>query len=131
MGTLEGAQVLSPESAREMTGQQLDTEFIGEQMAILGRPAGTAGFGFCGMSGSEFIEGSRTPITDYYWWGGWASTKFWIDRRNDMFVVIFTQILPVGVKGMNLEDPVRKIIRDVLSAEVQRDYEHYSLKVSE
>ena len=48
-----------------------------------------------------------------------------------MFVVIFTQILPVGVKGMNLEDPVRKIIRDVLSAEVQRDYEHYSLKVSE
>ena len=32
--------------------------------------------------------------TGEYFWGGAASTAFWIDPEEDMFVVFMTQLLP-------------------------------------
>ncbi|MBT5048894.1 MAG: serine hydrolase, partial [Rhodospirillaceae bacterium] len=38
--------------------------------------------------------GGLTGTTGEYFWGGAASTAFWIDPAEDLFVVFMTQLLP-------------------------------------
>ena len=40
-----------------------------------------------------------------YWWGGMASTAFWIDPVEDMAVVLLTQLMPSSTY------PIRRELR--------------------
>lgn len=92
-GELDGVRILSEASAHEIKRDHLGPEF-GETPLTLGLMPGT-GLGF-GYSGSVVREGAMplfgNPGT--YWWGGYASTDFWIDPQADLVGIICTQLIP-------------------------------------
>ena len=50
------------------------------------------GFGLVFTPGPSADE----PALDRYYWGGYYSTRFWIDPRHDIAGVIMTQVLPTN-----------------------------------
>lgn len=53
------------------------------------------GFGYCGSvvrPGAMAIFGK--PGT--YWWGGYASTDFWIDPQENLVAILCTQLIPTA-----------------------------------
>ena len=84
-GTLDGAQILRPESIELMITNQ-----IGEKTAF----GGKYGLGF-GLDFEPAGDGEE-PTLDLYHWGGLFSTNFWIDPRDDLVGVIMTQVLPTN-----------------------------------
>jgi CubicO group peptidase (beta-lactamase class C family) len=55
-------------------------------------PAGV-GFGL-GFAVTTDSVRAGTPSQDDYYWGGAASTLFWVDPREQLAVVFLTQLLP-------------------------------------
>ena len=58
---------------------------------------------------------ARTTIagsTGEFWWGGAASTAFWIDPVEDISVVFLTQFMPSSLY------PVRRELRTMVNAAV-------------
>lgn len=94
-GELDGVRILSEASAKEIKRDQLGPEF-GETPLTLGIVPGRGlGFGYCG---SVVREGAMplfgNPGT--YWWGGYASTDFWIDPQADLVGIVCTQLIPTA-----------------------------------
>jgi CubicO group peptidase (beta-lactamase class C family) len=54
------------------------------------------------------VAGSRGE----YWWGGAASTAFWIDPVEDLCVVFLTQYMP------STQYPIRRELRTMVNASV-------------
>ncbi|HBK07696.1 MAG TPA: serine hydrolase [Acetobacteraceae bacterium] len=96
-GTLDGVQILSPKTVALFSLNHLpDNKELG-QMAPPGMfsEAGYSGIGFsigCGVN----IDVARTRLPGTlgeYFWGGAASTAFWIDPAEDLAVVFMTQVI--------------------------------------
>jgi CubicO group peptidase (beta-lactamase class C family) len=51
------------------------------------------GLGFASTMGQ--VETGQLGVGDYYW-GGAASTIFWVDPKEDLSVVFMTQLMPSG-----------------------------------
>ena len=47
-----------------------------------------------------------------YWWGGAASTAFWIDPVEDLSVVFMTQFMPSSLY------PIRRELRTMVNAAI-------------
>jgi CubicO group peptidase (beta-lactamase class C family) len=47
-----------------------------------------------------------------YWWGGLASTAFWVDPVEDICVVFLTQLIPSSLY------PIRRELRTMINAAV-------------
>ena len=73
-GTLDGKQILKPESIKQMTSNQL--------------PKGAASESF------QFGLGFRINEQGHYSWGGAAGTRFWVDPKNKMITIFMVQINP-------------------------------------
>jgi CubicO group peptidase (beta-lactamase class C family) len=97
-GSLEGVQILSPKTValfginllpgnRDMTEMGLAPALFNE--------AGYAGVGFslgCGVTMD--LAKTRLPGTPgEFFWGGAASTAFWVDPQEDLAVVFMSQVL--------------------------------------
>jgi len=87
-GTLEGKRVLGPKTVAYMTADHLDASIAPGSLYLPG-----AGFGF-GLgfavrrdAGVANVQGSVAEFN----WGGAGGTYFWIDPREDMFVVLMMQ----------------------------------------
>ncbi|MEX2080897.1 MAG: serine hydrolase domain-containing protein [Dehalococcoidia bacterium] len=95
-GELDGERVLGPRTIRMMTrnhlreGQDLTKMAIGAFSETANEGVGF-GLGFA-MTLSE-VESGALGEGDYYW-GGAASTIFWVDPREDLEVVFMTQLMP-------------------------------------
>ena len=95
-GTLDGERILGPRTLALMHRNHLLNGQDLTQMAI-GAFAETAyagvgfGLGFA-MSLDEVATGSL-GVGDYYW-GGAASTIFWVDPIEDLVAVFMTQLIP-------------------------------------
>jgi CubicO group peptidase (beta-lactamase class C family) len=97
-GSLDGVQYLSPKTV-EMFSMNLlpDGKLMNDMVAGPGlfSEAGYGGVGFsigCGVNID--VAKSRLPgSAGEYFWGGAASTAFWIDPREDLTVVFMTQVL--------------------------------------
>ncbi len=95
-GELDGARILGPRTLQLMTKNHLLGNRDLTQMAI-GAFSETAnegvgfGLGFA-VTLSEVDSGSLGE-GDYYW-GGAASTIFWIDPKEDLDVIFMTQLMP-------------------------------------
>ena len=75
----------------------------GGQMADVALRGGYGEVGFDGMGFGLTVAVSLGPVgtgvigsTGEYMWGGAASTLFWIDPVEDLFVVFMTQLIPSG-----------------------------------
>jgi len=96
-GTLDGVQILSPKTVALFSVHFLPGD---KELAQLAPPgmfseAGYAGVGFsigCGVT----IDLARTRLPGTpgeYFWGGAASTAFWIDPKEELAVVFMTQVI--------------------------------------
>jgi CubicO group peptidase (beta-lactamase class C family) len=110
-GELDGARLLSPKTIQLMTANHLpgnkDLPQMSKSMFSEANYSGVGfglGFGVTIDSASTLIPGSKGD----YFWGGAASTFFWIDPAEDLAVVFLTQLLPSSAY------PVRRELRTLV-----------------
>ncbi len=96
-GTLDGVQILSPKTVALFSLNHLpgDKELADMAPPGLFSEAGYSGIGFsigCGVNVN--VAKTRLPgTTGEFFWGGAASTAFWIDPREELAVVFMTQVI--------------------------------------
>ena len=96
-GELDGARILGRKTVEFMTANHLPDN---KDMAAMGQPvwseSSAEGIGY-GLGMAVVIDAPTTQVmrsTGEYFWGGAASTAFWIDPAEDLFVVFMTQLVP-------------------------------------
>ncbi|MGO9451304.1 MAG: serine hydrolase domain-containing protein [Candidatus Binataceae bacterium] len=95
-GELDGARILGPRTIELMRKNHLPGNKDLTQMAV-GAFSETAyegvgfGLGFATTLGQ--VEAGSLGDGDYYW-GGAASTIFWIDPKEDLIAIFMTQLMP-------------------------------------
>ena len=110
-GELDGVRLLGPKTIELMTMNHLPG---GQDLSerALGSFSETAndGVGF-GLGFAMIVDLPRTQnvgsIGEYYW-GGAASTIFWIDPAEDMVVIFLTQFMPSGT--FNFRGQIKQIL---------------------
>jgi CubicO group peptidase (beta-lactamase class C family) len=96
-GTLDGVQILSPKTVALFSLNHLpgDQELADLTMPGMFSEGGYSGIGFsigCGVNIN--VAKTRLPGTlGEYFWGGAASTAFWIDPKEELAVVFMTQVI--------------------------------------
>ena len=107
-GELDGERLLSPITVNYMRSNQLPDN---ADMAAMGQPVWSEtsydGIGF-GLGFAVVIDPPKASIitsVGEHHWGGAASTFFWIDPQEDLFVVFFTQLMPSSTY------PIRRELR--------------------
>lgn len=109
-GELDGARVLGPRTIELMHMNHLPGGKDLTQLA-LGTFSETAnegvGFGLGFASTLGQVATGTLGAGDYYW-GGAASTIFWVDPKEDLSVVFMTQLMPSGT--FNFRGQLKSII---------------------
>lgn len=107
-GELHGQRLLSPTTVNYMRLNQLPD---GRDMAAMGQPVWSEtsydGIGF-GLGFAVVIDPPKASLitsSGEHHWGGAASTFFWIDPAEDLFVVFLTQLMPSSTY------PIRRELR--------------------
>jgi len=109
-GKLDGERVIGSRTLRMMrqnhlpAGQDLSTLALGAFSETAYDGVGF-GLGFA-MSLSE-VDAGALGVEDYYW-GGAASTIFWVDPVEDLVVVFMTQLMPSAT--FNFRGQLKNII---------------------
>ncbi len=110
-GALDDARLLGPKTIQLMTLNHLPN---GEDLSqrALGTFSETAndGVGF-GLGFAMIVDLPRSQnvgsVGEYYW-GGAASTIFWIDPAEDLIVIFLTQFMPSGT--FNFRGQIKQIL---------------------
>ena len=109
-GELDGARILGPRTIELMHMNHLPGGKDLTQLA-LGTFSETAnegvGFGLGFASTLGQVATGTLGAGDYYW-GGAASTIFWVDPKEDLSVVFMTQLMPSGT--FNFRGQLKNII---------------------
>ncbi len=109
-GELDGARVLGPRTIQLMRQNHLKDGKDLTQMAI-GGFSETAnegvGFGLGFACTLDRVKSGTIAAGDFYW-GGAASTIFWVDDAEDLVVVFMTQLMPSG--AFNFRGQLKSII---------------------
>ncbi|MGZ5933928.1 MAG: serine hydrolase domain-containing protein [Rhizomicrobium sp.] len=120
-GTLDGVQILSPKTVK-MFGLNLlpDNKLLTDMSAAeTFTEAGYNGVGFsigCGVTMD--LSQTRLPGTKgEFFWGGAASTAFWIDPKEDLTVVFMTQVM-----GSDARLTLRRDLRTLVYSAMTESY---------
>jgi CubicO group peptidase (beta-lactamase class C family) len=109
-GEFEGARVLGPRTIALMKRNHLKDGRDLTQMAI-GGFSETAnegvGFGLGFATTLDEVANGGMGAEDFYW-GGAASTIFWVDQKEDLSVVFMTQLMPSG--AFNFRGQLKSIV---------------------
>jgi len=107
-GHLDGEQLLSPTTVRHMRTNQLPGN---RDMAAMGQPVWSEtsyeGIGF-GLGFAVVLDPVKANIITSpgeHHWGGAASTFFWLDPVQDLYVIFLTQLMPSSTY------PIRRELR--------------------
>lgn len=95
-GELGGARIIGPRTLGLMTRNHLIGGASLAELALDGFSETTpAGVGF-GLGFAMTVDGVRAgaPSEGDYYWGGAASTLFWVDPRQQLVVVFLAQLMP-------------------------------------
>jgi CubicO group peptidase (beta-lactamase class C family) len=96
-GQLDGARLLSPRTISYMTRNHLpggaDLQAFGRPLASETRYDGI-GFGLGFAVTEDPVAAKVLSSQGESYWGGMASTAFWVDPAEDLAVVFMTQLLP-------------------------------------
>ncbi len=109
-GEFEGARILGPRTIELMRRNHLKDGKDLTQMAIGGfSETANEGVGF-GLGFATTLDAVRNggPGEGDYYWGGAASTIFWVDPNEDLSVVFMTQLMPSG--AFNFRGQLKSII---------------------
>ncbi len=110
-GKLEDVQILGRKTVEYMRLNHLPDN---RDMAAMGQPVWSEtsydGIGF-GLGFAVVIDPVKAQIVTSegeHHWGGAASTFFWLDPEEDLFVVFFTQLIPSSTY------PIRRELRTLV-----------------
>lgn len=110
-GEFDGHRLIAPKTLDLMTANHLpDGKDLTQLSRSLFSEASNAGVGF-GLGFAVVQDAARTlvPCSDgEFYWGGAASTAFWVDPVEDMAVVFMTQLLPSS------SYPIRRELRTLV-----------------
>jgi CubicO group peptidase (beta-lactamase class C family) len=109
-GELDGVRILGPRTLELMRRNHLKDGKDLTQMAI-GGFSETAnegvGFGLGFACTLDSVTSGSIVGSDWYW-GGAASTIFWVDAKDDLAVVFMTQLMPSG--AFNFRGQLKSIV---------------------
>ena len=109
-GELDGARILGPRTIELMHRNHLKGGKDLTEMAI-GGFSETAnegvGFGLGFACTLDSVTSGSIVGSDWYW-GGAASTIFWVDAKEDLAVVFMTQLMPSG--AFNFRGQLKSIV---------------------
>jgi CubicO group peptidase (beta-lactamase class C family) len=112
-GELDGARIVSPKTLKLMTTNHLPGGLELTQMSrSLYSETVFEGLGF-GLGFAMTVDQARTRnlgSLGEYFWGGMASTAFWVDPVEDLAVVFMTQLIPSSAY------PIRRELRTLVYA---------------
>ena len=118
-GELNGKRFLSPKTLSLMTSNHLPGgKDLTEMSVSLFSEASNAGTGF-GLGFATVMDPAKalSPSTKgEFFWGGAASTAFWIDPREELIVIFMTQLLPSSAY------PIRRELRTLVYAAMTESY---------
>lgn len=117
-GELDGVRILEPSTVEMMTKSHLPAASPDINLGP-GLPLKGVGFGY-GFAVSEnpapyLLKGTGPGEL---WWGGFASTLFWIDPKEEIVGILMAQQIPAsGAQGMTLElqMKLRQTVYDALA----------------
>jgi CubicO group peptidase (beta-lactamase class C family) len=108
-GTLDGRRYLKPETVAEMTRDHVGPD-SGVKRDYYYFPGAGSGFGL-GFAVRTKELASEPGAVGEYRWDGVGGTFFWVDPKNDMFVLVMAQSPSQRVR---MEIDVRKVIAEAL-----------------
>lgn len=121
-GTLDGVQILSPKTVAMFSTNLLpDGKHMTDMVPGVGlfTEAGYGGIGFsigCGVNVD--VPKTRLPGTHgEFFWGGAASTAFWIDPKEQLAVVFMTQVM-----GTDARLTLRRDLRTLVYSAFTKSY---------
>ncbi|HTX47882.1 MAG TPA: serine hydrolase domain-containing protein [Caulobacteraceae bacterium] len=109
-GELDGARVLGPRTVRLMHRNHLKDGKDLTQMAIASfSETANEGVGF-GLGFATVLDSvtSGSIVAGDFYWGGAASTIFWVDQEEDLSLVFMTQLMPSG--AFNFRGQLKSIV---------------------
>ena len=109
-GELDGARILGPRTIELMHRNHLKDGKDLTQMAIGGfSETANEGVGFgLGFACTLDAVTSGSIVGSDWYWGGAASTIFWVDAKEDLAVVFMTQLMPSG--AFNFRGQLKSIV---------------------
>jgi len=114
-GELDGQRLLGPKTLWLMRQNHLpDGHDLADVSVSMFTEATYKGVGF-GLGFAMTTDVARTRAAGSkgeYWWGGAASTAFWVDPVEDICVVLLTQFMPSTLY------PIRRELRTMVNAAV-------------
>ena len=102
-GELEGARLLRAETVKEMIRNHLPEEAMPLALGLLKFPGVGFGLGFGVVVTAE--QAKLAAVVGEYFWGGAASTHFWISPRHELTVLAFEQYMPFTQRLQNAVKP--------------------------
>jgi CubicO group peptidase (beta-lactamase class C family) len=108
-GNYKGQQLIGRNTLKLMTQNHLGDRSLA-QMAIGGFSETSnegVGFGLGFASTIDAVASGTVGEGDFYW-GGYASTHFWIDPAEELFVIFMTQLIPSST--FNFRGQIRNIV---------------------
>ena len=117
-GSLDGVQILSPKTVELFSMNFLpdNKTLVDLSAAVTFSEAGYNGIGFsigCGVTMDQTqtrLPGSKGE----YFWGGAASTAFWIDPKEDLTVVFMTQVMGTDAR-LTLRRDLRTLVYSAMT----------------
>jgi CubicO group peptidase (beta-lactamase class C family) len=114
-GELDGVRLLGPKTLQLMRSNHLpgqkDLNDVSVSMFAESIYSGV-GFGLGFAMTTDVAKTGLAGSLGEYWWGGMASTAFWIDPVEDLSVVFFTQLIPSSLY------PIRRELRTLVNAAI-------------
>ena len=110
-GELDGARILGPKTIELMTMNHLpDNADLSERALGTWSETANDGVGF-GLGFAVLLNLPRTQnvgsVGEYYW-GGAASTIFWIDPAEELIAIFMTQFMPSGT--FNFRGQIKQLL---------------------
>jgi len=96
-GELDGVRLLGPETIKYMTKNHLpgNQDLTSLSISAFSETANEGvGFGLGFAVIIDLIKSQQVGSLGEYYWGGAASTIFWIDPAQDIIVIFLTQVMP-------------------------------------
>jgi CubicO group peptidase (beta-lactamase class C family) len=114
-GELDGARLLGPRTVALMHRNHLKDGKDLTQMAIGGfSETANEGVGFgLGFACTLDAVTSGSIVGSDWYWGGAASTIFWVDAKDDLAVVFMTQLMPSG--AFNFRGQLKSIVYSAIA----------------
>ena len=91
-GTFDGVRILKPETVALMTHNTVPAELTPISSGALRDP--TYGFGLGVAVKVDTAGATRPGPVGIFRWSGYLGTYFWVDPKNDLIAMIWTQLSP-------------------------------------